>query len=109
MCMCIVLHLLAPSGTPENITAIALSSDSMLLIWDPPLLENRNGPILAYNLTVTDQITGLVIQSSVLLNTSAVVYSLQPFSVYNFTLSARTSVGYGPSETVSQITLQDGE
>ncbi len=88
---------------------MALTSESMLLTWDLPLPQYRNGPILAYNLTVTDQAQGVVVETSILLTTSIVVSSLQPFTVYVFALSARTSVGYGPFGNTSEITLQDGE
>lgn len=99
----------APSGPPDNITAVALSSTSMIVSWSPPIQQFRNGPILAYNFTVTESSTGLVVQSSILLTTTATIFSLVPFTTYNFTLSARTSVGYGPSDTISAITLEDSK
>ena len=104
-----VLFLIAPSGAPDNITATAVTSTAILVMWDLPLPQFRNGPILAYNLTVTDTTTGMVVQSSIVLTTSTIVYSLRPFTTYNFTLSAHTSVGYGPNDTVSEITLQDSK
>ncbi len=101
--------LTAPSGPPDNITTTALTSTQILVSWDLPLPHFRNGPILAYNLTVTDTTTGMVVWSSTVLTTSATVSSLRAFTTYNFTLSARTSVGYGPNDTVSEITLQDSK
>lgn len=52
-----------PSGTPENVTTCVLSSTSIEVAWDLPLPHNRNGPITAYNLTVTDQVTGILVLS----------------------------------------------
>lgn len=109
---CTIFHThtyTAPSGPPDNITATALSSTSMLVSWSPPLQQFRNGPILAYNFTVMEASTDTVVQSSILLTTYATVFSLRPFTDYNFTVSARTSVGYGPSDTITEITLQDSK
>ena len=99
----------APSGTPENVTIVPLSSTSVEASWEPPLPHYRNGPITAYNLTITEQLTGIHVQSLVVLNTTTLVISLRPFTTYNFAVSARNSVGYGPSQTTSQITPEDSK
>ena len=75
--------------------------------WEAPLPQFRNGPILAYSLTVTDTISHSVVYSSTLPTTATVISGLQPFTPYNFTLSARTSVGFGPSDTQTEVTLED--
>lgn len=103
---CLCLHL-APSRPPSNITATVLTSTSILILWEPPLEQYRNGPILAYNLTVEDGVTGVQLHSSILTATSFVLDELQPYTLYNVSLSARTSVGYGPFETQSVTTLED--
>ena len=103
------LFCIAPSGPPDNITATAVTATQILVTWDPPLPQFRNGPILAYNLTVTDTTMGMVVWSSIVLTTSDTVSSLRAFTTYNFTLSARTSVGYGPNDTAAEITLQDSK
>ena len=105
----ISLQFLAPVAPPENITALALTSETMLVTWDLPLPQYRNGPILAYNLTVMDPARGVLVETSILLTTSSVVLSLRPFTVYVFYLSARTSVGYGPVGNTSEVTLQDSK
>ena len=103
------LYSTAPSAAPENITATAITATQILVSWDPPPPEHRNGPILAYNFTATDASTGLVVSSAILQTRSSLVSSLRPFTLYNFTLSARTSVGYGPSGSAVETTLQDSE
>ena len=97
----------APSGPPDNITAIALSSSEIQITWDPPPQENRNGPILAYNFTALDSATGNVIISRVVVSTYTLVLYLRPFTFYTFTLSARTSIGFGPEDSVTERTLED--
>ena len=99
----------APSGVPENVSAIPLSSISVEVTWDLPLFQHRNGPITAYNFTVTEQQTNTQVLSSVLLNTSTVVTSLRPFTAYNFAVSARNSIGNGPDRTVLLTTPEDGK
>ena len=103
-----VCSLTAPSGPPDNITAMAIAASQIRVSWDLPLPPQRNGPILAYNFTARDTTTGLLVRSAILLNRTTIVVSLRPFTRYEFTVSARTSVGYGPSGNVSEFTLQDG-
>ena len=43
----------APSGPPTDVTAAALSSTSLLIIWQPPESFERNGIITAYQIHVT--------------------------------------------------------
>ena len=98
---------IAPSGPPFNITTTALTATSISVEWEAPLPQFRNGPILAYSLTVTDTISNSVVYSSTLPTTATVISGLQPFTPYNFTLSARTSVGFGPSDTQTEVTLEE--
>ena len=84
-----------------------LTSTSVMLFWDLPLPRYRNGPILAYSLMVKDAVTGSILQSSILLSRTITISGLQPYTPYNFTLSARTSVGYGPPDTITGVTLED--
>lgn len=107
--MFLFLYHAAPSAPPDNITAISLTSSQILVSWDPPPPEHRNGPILAYNFIVTDTSSSVVIWSSILLNSSTVVGFLKPFTIYNFSISARTSVGYGPIGSTTETTLEDSE
>lgn len=107
-CILTVLYA-APSGTPENVSTIALGSASVEVVWYLPLPQHRNGPISAYSLTVTEQSTGIPVLSVVVLNTSVVITYLRPFTTYDFSVSARNSVGYGPARTVSQITPEDSK
>ena len=97
----------APSAAPENITAMALTASQIQVTWDPPPPTQRNGPILAYNFTATDTTTGLLVRSAILASRTTTVVSLRPFTRYEFTLSAGTSVGYGPSDSVTELTLED--
>ena len=78
-------------------------------MWDPPLVQNRNGIIRDYIINVTALETG---ENSQFITTDGnlTVPFLTPFSTYAFIIAARTSVGAGPFSTVVTIrTLEDGK
>ena len=98
-----------PNGPPQNILALALSSDTITLTWDPPLVQNQNGLITDYIVNYTALDTGEITQ--VLTSArSLTVNSLAPFSSYAFIVAARTATGAGPFSTdVTVQTLEDGK
>ena len=97
-----------PSGPPLNVSPTSLTSHSIALLWEPPLPEDRNGPISGYRINVSIVETGetLVLSSvtpRIHLNT------LIPYTTYVFTITASTDVGYGPySSTFVIRTLEEG-
>lgn len=98
-----------PSGSPERFSGTALSSDRIVLTWDPPLMQNRNGIIRDYIINVTALDTEENSQY-VTSDHNLTLDSLIPFSSYAFIIAARTLVGAGPFSTVITIrTLEDGE
>ena len=98
-----------PSGSPENFMGVAQSSDTIVLTWDPPLQQNRNGIITDYIINVTALDTGEISQY-ITPDRSLTLNSLTPFSTYAFIIAARTSVGAGPFSTDIIIrTLEDGK
>ena len=84
----------APSSAPEDFQAGALDSTSISLSWSPPLLENQNGIIRHYEVTLIALETGVIhIQTSTAL--SITITSLRPYTTYNCTVAAET-VETGP-------------
>ena len=49
-----------PSGTPTNVQGVAISSTSIKLTWDPPEPGDQNGVIQAYNIIITEAVTGRI-------------------------------------------------
>ncbi|XP_073227916.1 tyrosine-protein phosphatase Lar-like [Porites lutea] len=98
----------APSAAPMNIQGKALSSTSLLISWDPPPLDHRNGPITNY--TVKYRIKG---ERACFVNvdgakTSIRLHHLRKYTTYLLWVSASTSVGEGPmSEKHSYTTAED--
>ena len=88
---------------------MAQSSDTIILTWDPPLLQNRNGIITDYIINVTALDTGEIHQY-ITPNRNLMLNSLAAFSTYAFIIAARTAVGAGPFSTDITIqTLEDGK
>ena len=99
-----------PSGPPESIDTLVLSSTSLLLSWAAPSLDQQNGPIVGYsvrlvrvdngNTTFFDVTTGTVLQ----------VNSLVPYTTYEWSVAAQTNAGTGLfSSAVFEQTLPDGK
>ena len=100
----------APSGAPiVNHSSLTPTSRSILLEWEPPLLEERNGNIIQYTIELIQLDRGLN-QTLTTTNTTLTVLGLHPYSVYRYRLAAHTSVGKGPFSNFSELqTLQDGK
>ena len=82
---------------------------SVVLTWDPPPPEDRNGPIVGYVINVTVIETGEMFQLTSSTNTLSVA-SLKPFTRYVCIIAARTPVGLGPfSTTITVMTPEDGK
>ena len=97
-----------PSGPPLNVTPITLTSHSIALQWEPPLPEDRNGPISGYRINVSVVETG---EKLSLTSVTPHLYldMLLPYTTYVFTIAATTEVGYGPySVAISIRTLEEG-
>ena len=107
---CIAFHInTVPSGFPQDISIDSTSSQSAEISWSLPLLEERNGIITSYTVTVSRQGSG----SQILLTsatTSISVNMLNPFTTYTVTVTASTSIGVGPPSTqLSFRTAEDGK
>lgn len=90
----------APSGAPVNFTA-SLNGTVVLLTWEPPLEDERNGAIVSYFLSCS------VDDDSILeLNMTGMIQEIylgvyEHESTYSCDLYASTAVGSGPNTTVS--------
>ena len=81
----------------------------MVLSWNPPLLDQRNGIITKYYVNVTEVETRMIYQLVVTDATQLQISTLHPYYVYNFFISAATSVGPGPYSPVFKVqTPEDG-
>ena len=98
-----------PTGAPQGITATTPSPTSVLLAWTPPSRDQQNGIITTYYINMTEVESGMASQLMVAGATELLVDTLHPYYVYNFYISAATTVGRGPYSTVFTIqTPEDG-
>ena len=95
-----------PYSYPQNFTAVATSSRSATVTWDPSPIAHQNGIIILYTINVTVADSGEMFQLTST-TTSLTVSTLQPFTTYFCIIAASTSVGMGPFSTV--VTLQTPE
>lgn len=112
--MCILLKsglflflvLAVPSGPPVNLALTPLSSTSIILTWNPPLIHERNGLITTYTITFTSEGNTNIFTAR---DPSLTLHNLRPFTEYTFNVSASTRVGSGPvSGAFTGSTLEDG-
>jgi len=114
----------APSGTVASPSALPVSSSQITVSWMAPLLSQRNGPIIAYYISVArlpNQPIDTAYPDNPLValrlafltpeifdspTRSYNVFGLQPDTIYRVTLSAVTSVGTGPELTVDVRTRE---
>lgn len=78
-------------------------------MWDPPPLEQQNGPIVNYSVSVMRVGNGDVFEWDAN-NTTVIIDSLIPYTLYEWRVAAQTIAGTGPySSPVTEQTLPDGK
>ena len=106
---CSLLIVLVPTGAPESVAATSVSSTTVLLTWNPPPPDLQNGIITTYYVNMTELETGMASQMIVAGATQLLIDILHPYYVYNFYISAATTIGRGPYSPVFSIqTPEDG-
>nr|XP_046227677.1 protein sidekick-1-like isoform X2 [Scatophagus argus] len=89
----------APSGSPVNVTAEAVSSSSILLRWSALPLAQKNGVILGYKVLYSEKDSEGPPSVQVAEgegNTSLLLALLQKYTVYVLQVLAYTQMGDGP-------------
>ena len=98
-----------PTGAPQSLEAVAVSSSSIRITWIPPLKEQQNGVIRSYSINVTEIPTGsvrtFVAHSDEIIKT---VNQLHPYYLYECAVAAYT-VGLGPASFTQTLTFPAGE
>ena len=93
----------APSGSPQNVTALSTSPTSLLLTWAPPTAAQSNGQIVSYTVNVTVMETEETFQLTS--ETTVLTLSpLRPYYMYTISVSASTVIGDGPFSL--QVTIR---
>ncbi|KAF3819924.1 hypothetical protein GH733_015433 [Mirounga leonina] len=84
-----------PSGFPQNLRVIGLTTSTTELTWDPPVLAERNGRITSYSVLYRDINSQQELQN-LTADTRLTLSGLKPDTTYDIKVRARTSKGAGP-------------
>ena len=98
---------LVPSGPPTNFVTTSVDSRTINLTWSPPRQQEQNGILRYYVVLIQSEfsVDRRNVSSSQL---SITVTGLQPYTVYNCSVSVGT-IGLGPFSLIKQIhTPEDG-
>ena len=100
---------LAP-GAPQNISFTALNSTTLLLHWEPPEEDPRDGMILQYSIVCRfGDGDSLPPRNSPASSQSLQLTDLRPFTNYNCCVSAQRTNGNSPESCSSETTPEDGK
>ncbi|XP_061096134.1 protein tyrosine phosphatase receptor type Fa isoform X4 [Conger conger] len=84
-----------PSGYPQNIRVVGLTTSTTTVAWEPPLLAERNGKITQY-LVVYRDINSQQNSTNSTADTQVTIQGLQPDTTYDIRVRAFTTKGGGP-------------
>lgn len=101
--------MIAPSSAPTSLSSSVLNPTTVMLTWSPPPTADRNGLITAYTVIITNSDTS---ERNVYVTnaTTVTVTSLNPYTTYEYSVAANTTVGIGPySINLAFQTVEDGE
>ncbi|XP_067423943.1 receptor-type tyrosine-protein phosphatase F isoform X6 [Emydura macquarii macquarii] len=84
-----------PSGFPQNLRVVGLTTSTTEVAWDPPMLAERNGRITNYTVVYRD-INSQQDLTNVTKDTRITLTNLKPDTTYDIKVRAHTSKGAGP-------------
>ncbi len=102
-----IIVIIVPSGAPQNVSGVVISSTKIEISWDPPKPSLQNGPVQSYTIIVFEVTTNLTTQEHQdFLHSTIILTGLHPNYEYEISVAAYT-VGLGPSDALSFLTLED--
>uniref|UniRef100_A0A6I8RG36 Receptor-type tyrosine-protein phosphatase F n=1 Tax=Xenopus tropicalis TaxID=8364 RepID=A0A6I8RG36_XENTR len=84
-----------PSGFPQNLQVVGLTTSTTEVSWEPPVLSERNGKITNYTVVYRD-INSQQDLTNVTRDTHITLVNLKPDTTYDIKVRARTNKGAGP-------------
>ena len=99
--------LTVPLAPPMVNSYYAVDSNTIFLSWSPPPIDQQNGIIRHYAISLTERETGYTL-SYTAINTTTTLSRLHPYYHYQIEVSAIT-IGTGPSSIPVMVQLpEDG-
>ena len=87
-----------------------VNSTAVLITWQPPPPEHRNGIITTYIVNVLLENSHTIFQQYATSSLGVILAGLHPFSTYVVAVAAETGVGRGPfSDGLRIHTPEDGK
>ena len=105
VCMLHLKYCTVPTSAPLGLRVNATASHSLVLAWELPPLEDRNGRIRQYQVRLTEIETGDILQL-VSTSTQVNVSNLHPFYNYNCSVAAET-IAVGPFSDAILVRLDE--
>ena len=96
----------APSAAPTELTTVATTPNAVNLSWGPPPPESHNGVINGYFINITND-NFEEIQLLFSTEEFVTVVSLQPYTMYFYSVAANTDAGLGPFSVTYPITTDE--
>ncbi|XP_040216831.1 receptor-type tyrosine-protein phosphatase F isoform X5 [Rana temporaria] len=84
-----------PSGFPQNLAVVGLTTSTTEVSWDPPVLAERNGKITNYTVVYRD-INSPQDVFNITRDTHITLVNLKPDTTYDIKVRARNNKGLGP-------------
>ena len=98
----------AVTGPPQNVRNTARSSTTLNISWSPPLITQRYGTILRYNVSCLGSDMLQFNQTTDNSTFSARMVGLRPYTNYSCCISAITTVAEGKKACTNTITSEAG-
>ena len=100
-----------PTGAPLNTSASPINSSAIIISWELPSPEERNGNITEYSVILREVATNTTTSYSQSgAHIELLIVSLHPYYEYECQIAAETAVGRGPyGDPVVTRTLPDGK
>ena len=95
----------APTGPPQSITAEITDPSTLILRWQPPLFEERNGIVRLYAINVTE-LESEIVEQRVIIDQTITITSLHPYYVYRYSVAAQT-IALGPFSESTLIQMPE--
>lgn len=84
-----------PSGFPQNLRVVGLTTTTTKVTWNPPLVAEKNGKITNYTVVYRD-INSQQNLTNVTKEMTITLTNLKPDTTYDIKVRAHTSKGAGP-------------
>ena len=103
------LFFAEPYAPPVDIAIEVENSTAVFIFWQPPPLENQNGPIMYYSLILSDLMFG---SKDIKVNVTSLNHTatnLEEYNTYSCIVAAASVVGTGPyTAPLNFTTDEDG-